>query len=155
MATTAGSRRAEILASGFSFLEGPRWHEGRLYVSDFFDKVVRSFAADGTFQVACEVEAQPSGLGFLPTGEMLAVSMRDWRILALGPDGLTTYADLSGDCSWARLAPKPTLAASAARSGADWDRRPCLPGRRPCPDAHAREMLGVRTMWRRVTGSGL
>jgi sugar lactone lactonase YvrE len=92
--------RAEVLAAGFLFLEGPRWHGGRLYVSDFFDRVVRSFAPDGSYQVECEVPGQPSGLGFLPSGELLVASMRDRHILVAGPDGLASYADLSSECAY-------------------------------------------------------
>lgn len=94
------TRTAEAVASGFKFLECPRWHEGRLYVSDFFDLAVRSFRPDGSFEVVCEVEGQPAGLGFLPGGDLVVVSMADRRILRLGQRGLETYADLSGQCAF-------------------------------------------------------
>ena len=41
--------------------------------------------------------AQPSGLGWLPDGRMLVVSMHDRRVLRLEADGtLVEHADLSG-----------------------------------------------------------
>lgn len=100
MRRDASTRKAEVAASGFKFLECPRWHDGRLYVSDFFDRVVRSFRPDGAFEVVCRVDAQPAGLGFLPGGEMVVVSMADQRILRLGQHGLETHADLSSQCTF-------------------------------------------------------
>jgi sugar lactone lactonase YvrE len=34
--------RARILADGLYFGEGPRWHDGRLWFSDFYDHAVKS-----------------------------------------------------------------------------------------------------------------
>lgn len=102
MTLLTDSNRATTLASGFKFLECPRWHEGegRLYVSDFFDRVVRSFETNGSYSVVCQVDAQPAGLGFLPAGELVVASMGDRRVCKLGPSGLETYADLSEDCAF-------------------------------------------------------
>lgn len=86
----------DLLIDGRTFLEGPRWHDGRLYVSDFFDHQVLAVGADGSVEVVCEVPSQPSGLGWLPDRRMLVVSMLDRRLLRLEPDGeLVTHADLS------------------------------------------------------------
>jgi sugar lactone lactonase YvrE len=41
------------------------------------------------------VENDPSGLGWLPDGRLLVVSMRNRRLLRLDPDGLHEVADLS------------------------------------------------------------
>ena len=83
---------------GFTFTEAPRWHEGRLWFSDFYSSRVMSARADGTdLRLEATVEQQPSGLGWLPDGRLLIVSMRDRRILRREPDGtLVTHADLSG-----------------------------------------------------------
>ncbi len=86
----------EIVA-GFSFLEGPRWHDGRLWLSDFYTHRVVSVDADGRVHEVAQVPNQPSGLGWLPDGRLLIVSMRDRRLLRLEPDGrLVQHADLSG-----------------------------------------------------------
>jgi sugar lactone lactonase YvrE len=60
------------------------------------DQVVRTVDADGRSEVIARVENDPSGLGWLPDGRLLVVSMRDRRLLRLDPDGLTEVADLSG-----------------------------------------------------------
>ncbi len=79
------------------FLECPRWHDGRLWVVDFYAHQVLSAAEDGSDRrVEADVPQQPSGLGWLPDGRLLVVSMRDHRILRREHDGsLVTHADLS------------------------------------------------------------
>src|ERR1700679_462127 len=89
------------LVSGLSFTECPRWRDGRLHVSDFYTHRVFAFAMDGTAETIAEVPGQPSGLGFLPDGRMLIVSMRDRKIMLREFDGsLVEYADLSELASW-------------------------------------------------------
>lgn len=84
--------------SDLTFLEGPRWHDGRIWVSDFYSHRVLSAQADGSdVRVEAEVPAQPSGLGWLPDGRLLIVSMRDQQLLRRETDGtLVTHADLQG-----------------------------------------------------------
>ncbi|MGI8553603.1 MAG: SMP-30/gluconolactonase/LRE family protein [Dehalococcoidia bacterium] len=86
---------AKIMLEGLRFGEGPRWHEGRLWLSDFFDHVVLAVSLDGAIEQIVEVPNQPSGLGWLPDGRLLVVSMTDRRLLRLDPDGLVEHADLS------------------------------------------------------------
>ncbi|MBO3749915.1 SMP-30/gluconolactonase/LRE family protein [Streptosporangiaceae bacterium NEAU-GS5] len=85
------------VAEGFHFLEGPRWHDGRLWFSDFYSYQVYSMLEDGSdLRVEASVPGQPSGLGWLPDGRLLIVSMRDRRILRREPDGsLAVHADLA------------------------------------------------------------
>lgn len=92
----AMARELTVALEGWSFLECPRWHEGRLWVSDFYTGRVVATDGRGGTEVLAEVPAQPSGLGFLPDGRALIVSMRDQRILVRDADGgLTEHADLS------------------------------------------------------------
>jgi sugar lactone lactonase YvrE len=79
------------------FLEAPRWHEGRIWFSDFYGYRVSSAREDGSdLRVEAEVPGQPAGLGWLPDGRLLVVSMTDRRVLRREPDGtLVTHADLS------------------------------------------------------------
>lgn len=93
-------RTASTVADGLFFGEGPRWHEGRLVFSDFYAHAVKAFDP-ATARVSTMLElpggGQPSGLGWLPDGRMLVVSMLDRRVLRVEPDGtLVTHADLSG-----------------------------------------------------------
>lgn len=86
------------LATGFCFLEAPRWHEGRIWFSDFYTYHVYSAREDGSgLREEAAIPGQPSGLGWLPDGRLLAGSMRDRRITSREADGtLVTHADLSG-----------------------------------------------------------
>ena len=89
------------LIGGLSFTECPRWHDGRLYFSDFYTHRVLAVAMDGTSETLAHVPRQPSGLGFLPDGRVLIVSMRDRKILRREVDGsLVEHADLSGLAPW-------------------------------------------------------
>jgi sugar lactone lactonase YvrE len=85
-----------VLLDGLTFPEGPRWHQGELYFSDFFTHRVVAVDPSGRSRTVCEVENQPSGLGWLPDGRLLVVSMLDRRLLRLDPGGLALHADLSG-----------------------------------------------------------
>ncbi len=85
----------KVLLEGFSFLEAPRWRDGKLWFSDFFDHRVLAMDPGGQTETICEVPHQPSGLGWLPDGRMLVVSMTDRRVLRLEADGLVEHADLS------------------------------------------------------------
>jgi sugar lactone lactonase YvrE len=89
------------LISGLSFTECPRWRDGRLYISDFYTHRVLAVAIDCTAETLAHVPQQPSGLGFLPDGRMLIVSMRDRKLLRREADGrLVEHADLSGLAQW-------------------------------------------------------
>jgi sugar lactone lactonase YvrE len=84
------------IADGFHFLEAPRWHDDRLWFSDFYGLKVRSMREDGSdVRDEATVPEQPSGLGWLPDGRLLVVSMRDRKVLRREPDGsLSVHADL-------------------------------------------------------------
>lgn len=91
----------QTVAEGFSYLECPRWHQGRVWVSDFYTHRVVAIAEDGAVETIAQVPQQPSGLGFLPDGRALIVSMRDRRILRREPTGaLSVHADLSSLAPW-------------------------------------------------------
>lgn len=88
---------AEIIATGIYFGEGPRWHDGRLWFSDFHAHTVYSMGDDRALRVECTLDDQPSGLGWLPDGRLLVVSMIHRKVLRREADGsLVTHADLSG-----------------------------------------------------------
>lgn len=89
-----------ILLDGLRFPEGPRWHQSRLWFSDMHAGRVIALGMDGQSETIVEVDEQPSGLGWLPDGRLLVVSMRDRRLLRLDPEGLTELADLSSLASF-------------------------------------------------------
>ena len=90
------ARQTRVLLDGLVFPEGPRWHDGRLWFSDMHARRVMALGMDGRAEVIVEVPGSPSGLGWLPDGRLLVVSMNDRRLLRLDPEGLNEVADLSG-----------------------------------------------------------
>src|SRR5437899_76878 len=88
------SRKLAPLAEGFVFLESPRWHDGKLWVSDMHDDRVLTVDLAGHRETVVAVPGQPSGLGWLPDGRLLVVSMTDRRLLRLDAAGLSVVADL-------------------------------------------------------------
>lgn len=85
----------EVFADNFTFLEGPRWRNGHLWVSDVNGKKVYTLAPDGSRKVAAEVPNRPSGIGFLPNGIPLVVSMRDRTLRRIENGTLSVHADVS------------------------------------------------------------
>jgi sugar lactone lactonase YvrE len=87
------------LLEGGAFFESPRWHNGRWWVSDLYRHLVMTVDADGRTEEILSVEGQPSGLGWLPDGSLLVISMRDHRILRWSAGGdVTVHADVSEHC---------------------------------------------------------
>lgn len=87
--------KPELLLDGLCFGEGPRWRDGHLWLSDMHAHQVLRMAQDGSVETIVEVPNCPSGLGWLPGGELLIVSMEDRRVLRYDGTQLHTHADLS------------------------------------------------------------
>ena len=85
----------ELLLDGLIFPEGPRWRDGRLWFSDMHAHEVVAVDARGDRETIVEVPGRPSGLGWLPDGRLLVVSMEDRRVLRLDAGRLSEHADLS------------------------------------------------------------
>ena len=77
------------------FPEGPRWRDGRLWISDMFGERVLAISEDGKAEEIVAVPGRPSGLGWLPDGTLLIVCMAKRSVLRLDADGLHVHADLS------------------------------------------------------------
>ncbi|NIP16170.1 MAG: gluconolactonase [Pseudomonadales bacterium] len=88
------------LVDGLCFGEGPRWRDGRLWLSDMHAHQVITVDDAGNVGFIVEVPNRPSGLGWLPDGDLLIVSMRDRRVLRYDGADLHTHADLSGLASF-------------------------------------------------------
>ena len=87
----------ETLVDGLCFGEGPRWHLGRLYFSDMHGNTVYAVDTSGNLEAIVKLDDdEPSGLGWLPDGRMLIVSMRNRKLLVLDSGVLAEFADLSG-----------------------------------------------------------
>lgn len=85
----------QLLLDNLAFPEGPRWHDGALFFSDLVSKRVMCLR-DKQLSEVVHVEGCPSGLGFMPDGSLLIVSMHDRTIMRWSPDGLKVHADLTG-----------------------------------------------------------
>jgi sugar lactone lactonase YvrE len=89
-----------ILAQGLQFPEGPRWREEGLWFSDIRAQTVGLLTVDGGLRQILRLDDSPSGLGFLPDGTPLVVSMRDRLLLRVIAGKAELHADLrtvSGD----------------------------------------------------------
>ena len=83
------------LTGGLYFGEGPRWHKNKLWFSDFYSHKVMTLDENNSLKTVCEVPSQPSGLGWLPNGDLLIVSMLDRKILRFSEGSISVHADLS------------------------------------------------------------
>ena len=84
-----------LFANELHFAEGPRWHDGSLWCADMHGKRVLRFDHVGGATKIIDVPQHPSGIGWLPDGRMLVVSMDDQQILVFDGDAVRTWADCS------------------------------------------------------------
>jgi sugar lactone lactonase YvrE len=85
------------LLSGLALGESPRWHEGRLWFSDWGAQEIIAVDVDGDSEVIARAAALPFCIDWLPDGRLLVVAGREARLLRREPDGtLATHAELAG-----------------------------------------------------------
>ncbi|QBQ98792.1 SMP-30/gluconolactonase/LRE family protein [Paraburkholderia pallida] len=89
-------RQLTLLLDGMTHTEGARWHDGRFWFSDLYSERVCSILEDGSdLRTEMHVPECPSGIGWLPDGRLLAVSMHDRKLLRREHDGaVVVHADL-------------------------------------------------------------
>ena len=93
---TEGGAALELLTSGLVFGEGPRWRDDRLWFSDMHGEAVWTVDLSGKRELVVELPGRrPSGLGFLPGGDLLIVSMLEREILRWNGSTVEVHADLS------------------------------------------------------------
>jgi sugar lactone lactonase YvrE len=76
------------------FLECPRWHDGRLYVSDIYSDSVYE-VDEGDIRIAARLDDNPAGLGWLPDGTLVVVAQQERKLLRVNAGGLLEHADMS------------------------------------------------------------
>jgi sugar lactone lactonase YvrE len=83
----------ELRVPGLKFPEGPRWRDGRWWLSDQLGGRVLCVDEHGEFETVVETEA-PSGLGFLPDGSLLVARMNDPSLVRVDGDAYEEVVDL-------------------------------------------------------------
>jgi sugar lactone lactonase YvrE len=86
----------EVLMEGIVFGESPRWHDGRVWFSDWGAHQVIALGTGGSHEVVATVPSFPMCIDFLPDGRLLVVDSAQRRLLRREPDGsLVQHAGLS------------------------------------------------------------
>jgi sugar lactone lactonase YvrE len=86
----------QTLMTGIAFGESPRWHDDRLWFSDWGAQEIIAVDLEGESEVIVRVPSFPFCIDFLPDGRLLIVSASDRLLMRREPDGpLVTHADLS------------------------------------------------------------
>ena len=98
---TSETLTAEPFISGLFFGECPRWHDGRLWFSDFFDHAVFSVSPEGDRRVEVDFDGEPAGLGWLPDGRLLINSRLDRAVMRREEDGtIVRHGTLTPWATW-------------------------------------------------------
>ncbi len=87
--------KTELLLDGLMFPEGPRWHQNKLWFTDQHARQIKTVDMNGNSQLITELSDLPGGLGWLPDGRLLVVSMCNRQLLVLEHEELSLFADLS------------------------------------------------------------
>jgi sugar lactone lactonase YvrE len=86
----------KVLLTDIVLGESVRWHDGRLWFSDWGRGQVIRLAGD-TKEIVATVDGMPFCVDWLPDGRMISTNGSKQRLLRQEPDGsLVTHADLTG-----------------------------------------------------------
>jgi sugar lactone lactonase YvrE len=83
-----------VVADGLGFVEGPRWRNGELWFSDFYNRTVNSVTPSGRVTRRHYIAGQPSGLGFAPDGSLLVVVTHEGHLVRFDAEGPQLVADI-------------------------------------------------------------
>jgi sugar lactone lactonase YvrE len=79
------------------YFEGPRWHSNRLWFVDVLNRTLLSLDPSGECKKHAKIEDDtPCGLGILPDGKLVVLTMFRKRLMTYADGQLSLYADLSG-----------------------------------------------------------
>ena len=92
---TVQDLQSTVLADGFTYGEGPRWRDGRLWFTDKHADAVQTVAPDGTVAVGVTAK-QPSGIGWTADGDLLVTSLEHALLHRITEEGPQVHCDLSG-----------------------------------------------------------
>ena len=102
--SSSGAREVQTLLTALAFGESPRWHENRLWFSNWGMQEVVAVDLEGRSEVMVRVPATiPFSIDLLPDGRLLVVSGSEGLLLRRESDGkLVTHADMRGlsEKSW-------------------------------------------------------
>ena len=146
--TEAGEHAApglRTLMTGIVLGESPRWHDDRLWFSDWGAQEILAVDAEGTSDVMLRGPALPFCIDWLPDGRLLVVSGREGLLLRREPDGsLVTHADLTvlADPPWNDIVVDGRGNAYVGNTGFDFPGGAFAPGSLALvtPDGTAREV---------------
>jgi sugar lactone lactonase YvrE len=91
----------KTLMTGLALVESPRWHDGRLWFSDWGAGELIAVGLEGESEVILRMSSFPFSIDWLPDGRLLIVNEK--RVLRREPDGsLTIHSDLThlSDKNW-------------------------------------------------------
>ncbi|MES9943063.1 MAG: gluconokinase, GntK/IdnK-type [Candidatus Thiodiazotropha sp. 6PLUC2] len=100
MKLTTTPSQTQLLLDGLMFPEAPRWRDGWLWFTDQHAQQVVRVNLQGESETIATLDDLPGGLGWLPDGRMLVVSMTKRQVLVLVNGKLEPYADLSSLASF-------------------------------------------------------
>src|SRR5215510_4261260 len=91
---SSSKHEMQTLLTGRAFVESPRWHEGRLWFSDWLTQEIVAVDLNGNSEVMFHVPIFPFSIDWLPNGRLLVTA--GTQVLSGQPNGsLASYADLS------------------------------------------------------------
>src|SRR5665213_1659911 len=86
------------LLDGGRYFEGPRWYAGRLWFVDCMDKSLLSLGPTGVCEQHAKFEGDtPCGIGILPDGRVVVLTMFRKRLMAYADGKFSLYCGPVGD----------------------------------------------------------
>jgi len=86
-----------LVLDGLHMPECPRWHDGKLWLTDMWAHQILQVDADGTKHVVIQFpdDEDPAGIGWLPDGRMIVVGMLDLKVYVVDDGTIGVHSDLS------------------------------------------------------------